>query len=225
MIQHVSIFGRLSDSEIWVSVHKATCAHVQNAQRGAQTNWIGPFEDQAALAAAAGKLGFAQLSRCRSCHPEFRVSLIPTREARSGPSHTRVSAGSLPAEALPPVLWVEDDPGFSYAVEKALSVAGYEVMTADGSMKALSIVRQKAPRLLIADIRLPGGEPHGLALGRMLQSQLRIPVLFVTAYPEMLDGEHVVGPVLSKPVAVEAVVREVRILLPVNSASTARALG
>jgi len=55
---------------------------------------------------------------------------------------------------------------------------------------------------VIADVRLNGGEPHGVALGRMIGNRdPEMPVLLVTAYPDLVEKEKPLpGPVFPKPV-------------------------
>jgi CheY-like chemotaxis protein len=196
-------FGRLSYSDDWVSVHESTCAHTRAAQRSPMpANWIGPFADQEALIAAAKRLGFTRLSRCVLCHgrPAHALSNTHRGNKREGPST---------------VLWVEDDAAFSYAATKCFRRAGFRVITADTVPEAFAVVRTTVPRLLIADILL-AGEPHGLALGRTLKREFNVPVIFVTGYPELLEGQNLVGEVFTKPVEVEHLVSEAKHLMASN---------
>jgi CheY-like chemotaxis protein len=111
------------------------------------------------------------------------------------------------------IVFVEDDEAFAYAATKALEQAGFVVYAASGSLKAMSILEEQRPDLLVTDVRFPAGQPHGLAFARLAQyrhAQLR--VLYLTAYPELisLDGPNPVGRVLYKPIDVETLVSEVR---------------
>ena len=111
------------------------------------------------------------------------------------------------------ILLVEDDEAFAYAATKALRDAGFTVFAATGSMKAMSLIDEERPDLLLTDVRLPEGEPHGLAFARIAQYRYpRLRVLYLTAYPELitLDGPEPLGKVLYKPIEVEALVNEVR---------------
>jgi two-component system, NtrC family, response regulator GlrR len=111
------------------------------------------------------------------------------------------------------VLLVDDDPGFTYAVSKALAAAGFRTEIAEGSMGGLDLVGTQKPDMLVTDIRLKPGEPHGLAFARIVRSKRRIPILYVTAYPELTEDEIIYGKVLTKPVDVDEIVREVKVEL------------
>lgn len=101
----------------------------------------------------------------------------------------------------PTILVVEDDNSFAYATSRYLQSLGYRTMTVSGSMAALARLDNTDVDLVITDIRLHEGEPHGLALGRMVATRRpKISVILVTAFPELLQGEGLPGPVLQKPV-------------------------
>ena len=60
--------------------------------------------------------------------------------------------------------------------------------------------------VVITDVRLKEGEPHGIALARMIRNRdSAMPVVLVTGYPEMLQSEQPLpGQVLIKPVELAA---------------------
>ena len=99
------------------------------------------------------------------------------------------------------VLFVEDDPVFSYAVKRHLERSDFRVICVQSSMDALKQFDKEHIDVLITDIRLLEGEPRGLALARTLrQKRPKLPVILVTAYPELLEGESPLpGLVLCKP--------------------------
>ena len=87
----------------------------------------------------------------------------------------------------PTILWVEDDASFRHAVTRALEVGGFRVIAAPDTMSALKEL-DRAPRvdLLLADIQMPPGQPHGLALARMARvRQPELPVIFLTGYEDL----------------------------------------
>jgi CheY-like chemotaxis protein len=100
------------------------------------------------------------------------------------------------------ILIVEDDTAFGYAVKRHLESHDYSVVSASSSLEALKEFETQTIDLVITDIRLLKGEPHGLSLARTLrQKKPRIPVILVTAYPELLQGEpSLPGLVFNKPV-------------------------
>ncbi len=108
------------------------------------------------------------------------------------------------------ILIVEDDDAFAYAASRHLETVGYQTIVVASSMEALNKIDAGRIDLVITDVRLLVGEPHGLALGRMVGSrQPRIPVILITAYPEVLEGEALPGPVLYKPVELAALTEAV----------------
>jgi DNA-binding response OmpR family regulator len=99
------------------------------------------------------------------------------------------------------VLIVEDDPVFSYAVKRHLERHHYRVICVTSSMDAFKQFENEQIDVLIADVRLLDGEPHGLSLARTLRNKRpTLPVILVTAYPELLEGDSALpGLVLHKP--------------------------
>jgi CheY-like chemotaxis protein len=108
------------------------------------------------------------------------------------------------------VLLVEDDEAFRYAATRELEGAGYRVLASPGSMAALAIEERECPDILVTDVRLPPGEPHGLALGLMMRDRRpRLPILYVTGYPELVD-EQDRNRTLVKPLPARRLVEAVR---------------
>jgi CheY-like chemotaxis protein len=76
------------------------------------------------------------------------------------------------------ILVVEDDPQYRRVVVRMLEAAGYRVTPADGFSAAMSAIADSGPfDLLLADIGMPAGSPHGLSIGKV--AQLREPGLKV----------------------------------------------
>jgi CheY-like chemotaxis protein len=100
------------------------------------------------------------------------------------------------------ILIVEDDAAFAYALQRHLENCDYRVISAVSSLEALDKFDEQPVDLIITDIRLLQGEPHGLLLARIIrQRKPRIPVILITAYPELLEGETALpGLVFHKPV-------------------------
>jgi CheY-like chemotaxis protein len=98
------------------------------------------------------------------------------------------------------ILIVEDDAAFAYAVRRHLEGHNYRTLTAASSSEALEKFESEPIDLVITDIRLLQGEPQGLALARSIRArQPEIPLILVTAYPELLAGEAPPGIVFHKP--------------------------
>lgn len=111
------------------------------------------------------------------------------------------------------VLWVEDDEPFRYAVVQQLEAEGFRILAVPDSLSALAeLQRPQRIDLLLADIRMPPGQPHGLALGRM--ARLRrpgLPLIFLTAYDDLAEAaEAMPAKVLHKPVEVSELAQAIR---------------
>ena len=81
-----------------------------------------------------------------------------------------------------------------------------------GSFLAFDELDRHPVDIVIADVRLNPGEPHGIALGRMIRNRNQnMPVVLVTAYPELLEAEKPLpGPASSKPVDLRLLASAVR---------------
>jgi hypothetical protein len=70
--------------------------------------------------------------------------------------------------------------------------------------------RDQAIDVVVTDIKLAPGEPHGLALARMIRRKnLRMPIILMTVDPQLIEGEALPGSLLKNhlglrpPVGVE----------------------
>ncbi len=82
------------------------------------------------------------------------------------------------------LLVVEDDPAVARSLCLALEREGYEVLRAASGEEALRLTRERDPRLLLLDLRLP--DQSGLDVCRQLRAEgRRLPILMLTAR----DGE------------------------------------
>ena len=99
------------------------------------------------------------------------------------------------------VLLVEDDDAFAYAASRDIESAGHRVITVSGSMAALSAIdADPSIDLLVTDIRLPPGEPHGFALANMARHRRpTLPVIYITAYDHLAETADETAAVLLKP--------------------------
>jgi phosphoserine phosphatase RsbU/P len=106
------------------------------------------------------------------------------------------SPGLLAHTAAPLVLVIDDEPGNRLFLEKALSPAGYDVMTADGPDMALEVLSQHRPDLIMMDFHMPG--MNGADLTRLIRGQRAmtdVPIIMVTASrrPEHIDDSFAAG--------------------------------
>lgn len=114
------------------------------------------------------------------------------------------------------ILIVDDDASFAYVLQKDLERAGYAVATAGGSIAALDMIDGGASfDLLIIDVRLAAGEPHGYAFGRMASLKLpKAPAVYVTAYEVDEETQRAApGTVLQKLGENSGIISQVRQLL------------
>lgn len=113
------------------------------------------------------------------------------RQATPGPA----SRGATGAH----VVLVEDDEGLASSLSEILRHAGYEVETFRSAEEALAGIESRAPRLLLADLSLPGVD--GVALADRVTATTNTAVLLVSGV-----GAHAARgryPILAKPFHVQ----------------------
>lgn len=93
------------------------------------------------------------------------------------------------------VLVVEDDPKSMQLMKYLLSANGYEVLEAETAKEALDLLdlfKSNLPRVIIMDIKLPGGM-DGLQLTKKIKASPEtrgIPIIAVTAHAMIADRER-----------------------------------
>jgi len=105
------------------------------------------------------------------------------------------------------ILLVEDDSAFAYTLTRFLSADGHDVITCDGPIEALEALESDRPiDLLVTDVNLAVGMPHGFSLGRMAKlRRAGLPVVFITGFPDIAKGDTTPpGPVIYKPFPLDA---------------------
>lgn len=110
------------------------------------------------------------------------------------------------------ILVVDDDDAFRYAAEKALSAAGFEVVSARDYRAALPLLEKAGPfDLLFTDIVMPYGV-NGFALARMARMRhLNLKVVYASAFDVPTDEAF--GKVLRKPLSQDELVTEIGLAL------------
>jgi DNA-binding NtrC family response regulator len=99
------------------------------------------------------------------------------------------------------IVIVEDDLALCYAYTKLLESQGYVVHQFSDYRGVMELFDGGTGDLLITDIVLPTGTPHGIATAAMVQvHRPDIPVVFITGYPDYLEHVPAVSTVLIKPV-------------------------
>nr|WP_199293600.1 MULTISPECIES: response regulator transcription factor [unclassified Streptomyces] len=114
------------------------------------------------------------------------------------------------------VLLAEDDRAIRHALERALTLEGYEVIAVADGVEALAQAHRTPPDILVLDVMMPGID--GLQVCRVLRAEGdRTPILMLTALVETADriagldagaDDYVV-----KPFDVEEVFARLRALL------------
>jgi DNA-binding NtrC family response regulator len=101
------------------------------------------------------------------------------------------------------IILVEDDVGLRYAYLKILVAAKYAVHPfADYIGVTEMLDRDEPAHLLLVDIMLPEGTPHGIALAAMARRHRpELPVIYLTGYPDYLRHVPAEANVLVKPIA------------------------
>lgn len=114
------------------------------------------------------------------------------------------------------ILAVEDNPAILDFYKDFFTEAGFEVLTAEDAVSAITKQQQFKADLLILDLNIPAG--GGMKVFETLRVRLMdpVPIIFSTGKPEMLPNLaniHNVA-VVTKPTAPETLLAEVRRLLP-----------
>jgi len=86
------------------------------------------------------------------------------------------------------ILCVDDEENQLLLRKLMLERAGYRVLIAESPSQALEIFRSQPIDLVIVDHYMPG--MTGLALARTMLQQRKVPVMVLSAYPE-LPGESI----------------------------------
>ncbi|WP_112466697.1 response regulator transcription factor [Streptomyces triticisoli] len=130
------------------------------------------------------------------------------------------------------MLLAEDDRAIRHALERALTLEGYEVTAVADGVEALAQAHRNPPDILLLDVMMPGID--GLQVCRVLRAEGdRTPILMLTALVETADriagldagaDDYVV-----KPFDVEEVFARLRALLrrtsPVDAGGTSGTAG
>ncbi|RMH81075.1 MAG: DNA-binding response regulator [Actinomyces sp.] len=84
------------------------------------------------------------------------------------------------------VVVVEDDPNIADLVELYLRREGFRPYQADSGERALEVIAQRRPSLVLLDIGLPG-EIDGIEVCRRLRRDSQVPIVFLTARDDEVD--------------------------------------
>ena len=118
------------------------------------------------------------------------------------------------------ILVVDDDPSSLELMEAILVPNGYEIITANDGSKAVAIMVEKKPDLILLDIMMPGLDGYStLAKIKGNKTISKIPVVMLTAMGFQLNKELALrfGAVgyITKPVDLAELLKTISRLLPV----------
>jgi DNA-binding NtrC family response regulator len=100
------------------------------------------------------------------------------------------------------ILLVEDDEILREIIEFTLQEEGYDVVATGNSMVALDLLDSRQIDLVITDIVMPVGQPHGIAVARMAWTQNnRVPLILMTSDPSLAkEGDTLPAEIFIKPI-------------------------
>ena len=105
------------------------------------------------------------------------------------------------------ILVIEDDDAFRRLVEQMLQRGGYTVFPVRDFTAAIEIIEGDQPiDLLLTDVSLPAGTPHGISVAQMAKTRRpHLKVVFMTGSydPGMLDAMTDGAALLTKPFRAE----------------------
>ena len=118
------------------------------------------------------------------------------------------------------ILVVDDDASSLELMEAMLVPNGYEIITANDGSKAVAIIVEKKPDLILLDIMMPGLDGYStLAKIKENKTISKIPVVMLTAMGFQLNKELALrfGAVgyITKPVELAELLKTISRLLPV----------
>jgi CheY-like chemotaxis protein len=118
-----------------------------------------------------------------------------------------IKQGSPQVQQIAQILIIEDEPLISMDLESLVENLGHTVTgIARTYDEAIRMAQQVKPNLILADIQLADGS-SGLDAASEIAAEIRVPVVFITAYPEKFLCSEVAGPalLLAKPFQVDQV--------------------
>lgn len=128
-----------------------------------------------------------------------------------GGSGVAVLASSLGGVVVGTILVVEDETSVRLAVVALLADAGYRVLQADGGARALEMVGEQAPSVVLIDLMMP--EVSGWDVIQALKADprlQRVPVVLMSGVGSALAPQEGVARILQKPVTGEKLLATLR---------------
>lgn len=84
------------------------------------------------------------------------------------------------------IVVVEDDPNIADLVDLYLRRDGYRPYQASTGERALEVIAERRPTLIILDVGLPG-DLDGLDICRAVRAESDVPIIFLTARDDEID--------------------------------------
>lgn len=101
------------------------------------------------------------------------------------------------------ILVVEDDESYCRMVARMLKTEGYRVTMAEDFSAAIAVIDSPEPiDLLLTDVGMPAGTPHGLSIGKVAEFRRQgLRVLYMTGGHDLTKFTQFAAgaPVLRKP--------------------------
>lgn len=163
--------------------------------------------------------GAPQNASCfpHSCDPASVVE-NSGHGVRNRPKRASVSEESV-------VVIVEDDPNIADLVELYLRRDGFRPYQAPTGERALEVIAERRPKLVLLDIGLPG-ELDGIDVCRLVRAESDVPIIFLTARDDEIDRvlglELGADDYVTKPFSPREVVARVKAILRRAEAANGR---
>jgi DNA-directed RNA polymerase specialized sigma24 family protein/CheY-like chemotaxis protein len=167
---------------IWGSANLAARAPAQAAGAGGVERRLGeltPARRQALLLTAMEGFNVGDTARILNV-PEAEVKQMVAQAVRE-----------ISNQPPTKVLIIEDEPIISLDLQSIVREMGHSVAAiATTRDEAVRAARRTEPGLVLADIKLADGS-SGIDAVRQILSEVQVPIVFITAYPErLLTGER-----------------------------------
>lgn len=119
------------------------------------------------------------------------VAAILSVGAKEAADLVQTAGQEIAEQVATDVLIIEDEPIIALDIETMVEELGHSVTgVARTHREAIALVAQKRPGLVLADIQLADGS-SGLDAVNEILSEMDVPVIFITAYPErLLTGDR-----------------------------------
>ncbi len=149
-------------------------------------------------------------------HPA-QLELLPVRRSVDIESLVRQLREKVPAHQPKDkfVLVVDDDPNIRSLLQQELTEAGYTVRLAEDGRKALALIREEIPGLVILDVMMP--EMNGFDVAAVLKNDpatMEIPIIILSIVEDKERGFRLgVDRYLTKPIDTASLFHEVDALL------------